>query len=69
MAPSPTEMTRVLGRRRSTTFRELRRNHFVDRSMPKVVGCFAVAAQLQTADLQTADRRAGNVALTQWLVR
>lgn len=30
---SPTEMARVLGRYRSTIFRELQRNHFVDRSM------------------------------------
>ena len=41
------EMARVLGRHRSTIFRELRRNHFVDRSMPKVVGYFAMAAQLR----------------------
>lgn len=31
----PVEMARVLGRYRSTIFRELRRNHFVDRCMPR----------------------------------
>lgn len=54
---SPTEMARVLGRHRSTIFRELRRNHFVDRSMPKVVGYFAMAAQLRTADRRARQRK------------
>ena len=54
---SPTEMARVLGRHRSTIFRELQRNHFADRSMPKVVGYFAMAAQLQTADRRARQRK------------
>ncbi len=54
---SPTEMARVLGRHRSTIFRELRRNHFVDRCMPKVAGYFAMAAQLQTADRRARQRK------------
>lgn len=41
---SPTAMARVLARYRNTIFRELQRNHFVDRCMPAVVGCFAMAA-------------------------
>ena len=47
---SPHEMARVLGRHRSTIFRDLRRNHSVDRDMPRVVGYFAMATQVQTAD-------------------
>ena len=54
---SPNEMARVLGRHRSTIFRELQRNHFVDRPMPKVVGCFARAARLQTADRRARHRK------------
>ncbi len=54
---SPTEMARVLGRHRSTIFRELRRNHFVDRCLPKVVGYFAMAAQLQTGDRRARQRK------------
>ena len=46
---SPTEMARVLGRHRSTIFRELQRNHFVDRCMPKVVGYVTMVAQVHTA--------------------
>ena len=59
---SPTEMARVLGRHRSTIFRELQRNHFVDRSMPKVVGYFAMAAQLQTADRRARVQRHSELA-------
>ena len=54
---SPDEMACVLGRHRSTIFRELQRNHFVDRDMPKVVGYFAMAAQLQTADRRARQRK------------
>ncbi|MGB6229667.1 MAG: helix-turn-helix domain-containing protein [Litorimonas sp.] len=54
---SPTEMARVLGRHRSTIFRELRRNHFVDRCLPKVVGYFAMAPQQQTADRRARQRK------------
>ncbi len=41
---SITEIAEKLGRARSTVYRELRRNHFSDSSMPKVVGYFAMAA-------------------------
>ena len=54
---SPTQMARVLGRHRRTIFRELQRNHFVDRCMPRVVGSFAMAAQLQTADRRARPRK------------
>ena len=54
---SPDEMARVLGRHRSTIFRELRRNHFQDRDFPKVVGYFAMAAQRQTADRRARHRK------------
>ncbi len=47
---SVNEMARVLQRHRSTIFRELRRNHFQDPCMPKVVGYFAMTAQLRTSD-------------------
>lgn len=40
------EMVRVLGRCRSTIFRELKRNHFSDPCMPKVVGYFGVVASM-----------------------
>ena len=54
---SPTEMAGVAGRHRSAIVRELARNHFVDRDMPKVVGCFAMAAQLQMSDRRARQRR------------
>lgn len=41
---SPDEIARVPGRHRSTIFRELQRNHFVDWDMSKVVGYVALAA-------------------------
>jgi IS30 family transposase len=53
---SPDEMARVLGRHRSTIFRELRRNHFQDRDLPKV-GDFAMAAQIRTADRRARHRK------------
>jgi IS30 family transposase len=37
------EMARVLKRCRSTIFRELKRNHFSDESMPKHDGCCGAA--------------------------
>ena len=36
-----------LGRDRSTIFRELRRNHYKDADMPKVVGYFGVVASMK----------------------
>lgn len=44
------EMARVLKRCRSTIFRELKRNHFSEVSMPKHDGYYGAAAQLMTAD-------------------
>ena len=46
------EMARVLRRCRSTIFRELKRNHFSDESMPRHDGYYGAAAQLMTADLR-----------------
>jgi len=43
-----TEMARVLKRHRSTIFRELQRNHFIDPELPKTEGYFAMAAQIET---------------------
>lgn len=37
MKLSPDEMARRLGRHRSTIFRELRRNHFHDSEVPKLM--------------------------------
>ncbi|PSK86305.1 helix-turn-helix protein [Limimaricola soesokkakensis] len=54
---SVTEMARILQRHRSTIFRELRRNHFQDSCMPKVVGYFAMAAQLRTSDRRARQRK------------
>ncbi|MCP5086645.1 MAG: IS30 family transposase [Rhodobacteraceae bacterium] len=51
------EMARVLKRCRSTIFRELKRNHFEDPEMPKVVGYFGAAAQLMTADRRARQRK------------
>lgn len=51
------EMARVLGRCRSTIFRELKRNHFSDESMPKHDGYYGAAAQLMTADRRARDRK------------
>ena len=36
-----------LGRNRSTIFRELRRTHYQDAEMPKVVGYFGVVASIK----------------------
>lgn len=41
---SVSEIAEKLGRARSTVYRELKRNHFSEPSMPKVVGYFAMAA-------------------------
>ena len=51
------EMARVLKRCRSTIFRELKRNHFSDESMPKHDGYYGAAAQLMTADRRARDRK------------
>ena len=44
------EMARVLKRCRSTIFRELKRNHFSDESMPGCDGYYGAAAHLMQAD-------------------
>lgn len=51
------EMARVLKRCRSTIYRELRRNHFSDESMPKYAGYYGSAAQLKMADRRARKRK------------
>jgi IS30 family transposase len=46
-----------LGRNRSTIFRELRRNHFTDAEMPKVVGYFGVVASMKALSRRQKDRK------------
>ena len=46
-----------LGRDRSTIFRELRRNHFTDAEMPKVVGYFGVVASMKALSRRQKDRK------------
>ena len=42
-----------IGRHRSTVFREIKRNHFSDESMPKHDGYYGAATQLMVADRRT----------------
>jgi transposase, IS30 family len=51
------EMARVLKRCRSTIFRELKRNHFSDESMPKCDGYYGATAHLMQADRRARDRK------------
>lgn len=51
------EMARVLGRCRSTIFRELKRNHFSDPCLPKCEGYYGAAAQLMAADRRARQRK------------
>jgi IS30 family transposase len=51
------EMARVLKRCRSTIFRELKRNHFSDESMPKGDGYYGAAAHLMQADRRARQRK------------
>jgi transposase, IS30 family len=51
------EMARVLGRCRSTIFRELKRNHFSDPCMPKCDGYYGAAAQLVAAGRRARQRK------------
>ena len=51
------EMARVLGRCRSTVFRELKRNHFSDPCLPKCNGYYGAAAQLMAADRRARQRK------------
>lgn len=50
-------MARVLKRCRSTIFRDLKRNHFSDESMPKCDGYYGAAAQLMAAGRRARDRK------------
>ena len=54
---SVNEMARVLGRCRSTIFRELKRNHFSDPCMPKCDGYYGAAAQLVAAGPRARQRK------------
>lgn len=54
---SPCRMARILGRHRSTVFRELKRNHFEDDQLPDVVGYFAVAAHQECARRRSRKRK------------
>ena len=51
------EMAGVLRRCRSTVFRELKRDHFSDKSMPKHDGYYGAAAHLMQADRRARDRK------------
>jgi IS30 family transposase len=44
------QLTRILRRHRLTIFRERGRNHFQVPCVAKVLGYFAMAAQLRTSD-------------------
>ena len=50
------EMARVLKRSKATLYRELKRNYFVDESLPKYAGYYSAAAQLK-ADGRRARQR------------
>jgi len=50
------EMARVLNRSRSTIFRELKRKHFSDESMPKYAGYYGAAAHLMSANQRARQR-------------
>jgi len=50
-------MARVLKRCRSTIFRELKRNHFSDESMPGCDGYYGAAAHMMQADRRARERK------------
>jgi len=50
------QLTWVFRRHRSTIFRELRCNRFQEPCMAKVVGYFAMAAQLRTSGRRAKER-------------
>lgn len=52
------EIARILGRHRSTIYRELKRNQFVDREMPELNGYYCL-----TANDKARDRRARHIKL------
>lgn len=54
---SPCRMAKILGRHRSTIFRELKRNHFQDEQLPDIVGYFAVAAHQECATRRSRKRK------------
>lgn len=51
------EMARVLGRCRSTIFRELKRNHFSDECLPKCDGYYGATAHLMQAGRRARERK------------
>ena len=51
------EMARVLKRCRSTIFRELKRNHFTDESLPGCDGYYGAAAHLMQAERRSRERK------------
>ncbi len=57
MKLSPHEMARRRGRRRSTIFRELRRNHFHDSNIPKLSDYWCVVAQSCADGRRTRQRK------------
>ena len=54
---SPDVMAERLGRHRSTIFRELKRNHFRDEAMPKVVGYYWMVAKMKAAIRRAKERK------------
>lgn len=52
-----TVIAQRLRRARSTIYRELKRNHFSDQSMPKVVGYFALAAHKMAENRRVSDTK------------
>lgn len=54
---SPTRMAEVLGRHRSTIFRELKRNYFEDHQWPDINGYYAVAAHEDCARRRSRKRK------------
>ena len=51
------EMARVLNRSKATLYRELKRNYFVDESLPKYAGYYGAAAQLKADDRRSRQRK------------
>lgn len=43
-----------IGRHRSTVFREIKRNRFVDDELPKLNGCYGMTAQRSALDRRAA---------------
>ena len=56
---SPCRMAKILGRHRSTIFRELKRNHFEDQQLPDITGYFAVTAHEECARRRSRKHKMG----------